>query len=307
MSEQDVWVPPKHIEDLYSKTEGNKFAGLNQPTAGPRYEAALEIGPKGDVSAAAPLQLYSTATPNGWKVGILLEELGANYDAHVVKLSGEQFSSGFVGVTPNSKIPALLDREGPGGKPFAVMESGAIMIYLAEKHKCEDFFPSDRRLRFECLQWVFWQVGGQGPMTGNFGHFKVYAPPQESSARNYGVARYGMEVQRLCSVLERHLAGLGDFAGSPELRQEGARKYLVGDRYTIADMACFPWAYMLWGKGYNRPGQPDAKDFLSLDKYTHLKAWVDRIAERPAVQRGIRVCAGSPKPWLEKQAKSSKL
>ncbi|CAE7632668.1 yghU [Symbiodinium pilosum] len=116
-----------------------------------------------------------------------------------------------------------------------------------------------------------------------------------------------MEVQRLCSVLDRHLAGYGDFTGDAGLRPEGPRQYLVGDRYSIADMACFPWAYMLFGKGYNRPKQPDAKDFLSIHQYTHLKSWVARIAERPAVQRGIRVCAGSPKPWLNKDKSKSKL
>mmetsp|Transcript_28203 Transcript_28203/g.50914 ORF Transcript_28203/g.50914 Transcript_28203/m.50914 type:complete len:314 (+) Transcript_28203:44-985(+) len=294
------WVPPNKIDELYAKTKDNQFAGINRPTAGPRAEAALEVGPKGDAAAAAPLQLYSLATPNGWKVGILLEEIGANYDAHVVNIgAGEQFSSGFVGATPNSKIPALIDKEGPGGKPTALMESAAIMLYLVEKLQSDYLLPKDTRLRSECMQWLFWQVGGQGPMTGNFGHFKVYAPPQEVQARNYGVARYGMEVKRLCSVLERHLEGYGDFSGNAGLRPEGPRSYLVGENYSVADIACFPWAYMLWGKGYNRPGQPDAKDFLSMDEYPHLKAWVDRIAARPAVQRGIRVCAGSPKPWLE--------
>ncbi|CAJ1429582.1 unnamed protein product [Effrenium voratum] len=260
------WVPPDRIEDLYQRTDGNQFVGINRPAAGPRYEAALERG-------AAALQLYSLATPNGWKVGILLEELAVEYDAHVINIgAGQQFSSGFVGATPNSKIPALVDREGPDGQPMAIMESAAIMIYLAEKLNCDEFYPTDPRLRYECLQWLFWQSAGQGPMTGNFGHFKVYAPDEQVEARNYGVARYGMEVQRLCSVLDRHLAGCGDFSG--EANTSSPREFLVGDRYTIADMACFPWAYMLWRSGYNRPGQPDAKDFLGMDKYTHLKAWI---------------------------------
>eukprot|EP00435_Cladocopium_sp_Y103_P042764 s872_g11.t2 len=258
------------------------------------------------------LWLYSLATPNGWKVGILLEELDVAYDAHVVNIgAGEQFSSGFVGANPNSKIPALIDHDGPKGKAIAIMErhsgtilmdskgrcsnaladrdgeSGAIMLYLAEKH--QRFIPTDARERCECLQWLFWQVAGQGPMTGNFGHFKVYAPDHEVEARDYGVARYGMEVQRLCSVLELHLSGLGDFSGAAA--QGSPREFLVGGSYSIADMACFPWVYMLYGKGYNRPGQPDAKDFLGLQRYPQLKAWVDRIAARPAVQRGIRVCA----------------
>ncbi|CAE6932824.1 yghU [Symbiodinium sp. CCMP2456] len=183
------------------------------------------------------LMLYSLATPNGWKVGILLEELGVSYDAHVVNIgAGQQFSSGFVGANPNSKIPALIDHSGPDGKAIAVMEAAAIMIYLVEKQG-SDFYPKDARLRCECLQWLFWQTGGQGPMTGNFGHFKVYAPPSEVDARNYGVARYGMEVQRICSVLDRHLAGYGDFTGNPGLRCQGPRQYLVGDSYSISDMA----------------------------------------------------------------------
>lgn len=284
------WVPPQRIEDLYERTNGNQFASINRPTAGARYKADLDRGTEN-------LQLYSLATPNGWKVGILLEELGVAYDAHVVNIgAGEQFSSGFVGANPNSKIPALIDHDGPKSKSIAIMESGAIMLYLAEKY--QRFIPDDVRERCECLQWLFWQVGGQGPMTGNFGHFKVYAPDHEVEARDYGVARYGMEVQRLCSVLELHLGGLGDFSGMKNVTQ-GPREFLVGGSYSIADMACFPWVYMLYGKGYNRPGQPDAKDFLGLQRYPQLKAWVDRIAARPAVQRGIRVCAGSPKPWLK--------
>lgn len=286
------WVPPNRIEELYSRTSGNLFFSINAPTAGPRTEADLAVGP-------SALQLYSLATPNGWKVGILLEEMGLEYDAHVVNIgAGEQFSSGFVGANPNSKIPALIDRDGPSGQPIAIMESGAIMLYLAEKFPASSLLPSDPRQRCECLQWLFWQVAGQGPMTGNFGHFFVYAPTEEVAARNYGVARYGMEVQRLCSVLERHLAGFGDFRGNHG-QVRGPRTWLVGESYTIADIACFGWAHMLWGRGYNRPGQPDAKDFLGMsEKYVHVKAWVDRIAARPAVQRGIRVCHGVPKPWL---------
>ncbi|CAL1134128.1 unnamed protein product [Cladocopium goreaui] len=244
------WVPPQRIEDLYERTSGNQFASINRPTAGARYEAKLEGGTE-------PLQLYSLATPNGWKVGILLEELEVAYDAHVVNIgAGEQFSSGFVGANPNSKIPALIDHDGPKSNSIAIMESGAIMLYLAEKY--QRFIPHDARERCECLQWLFWQVGGQGPMTGNFGHFKVYAPDHEVEARDYGVARYGMEVQRLCSVLELHLSGLGDFSGAA-VAQGPPREFLVGGSYSIADMACFPWVYMLYGKGYNRPGQPDAK------------------------------------------------
>lgn len=300
-AEEAKWVPPPKIEDLYAKTAGNNFSGVNAPTAGPRNDTALKVG-DGEGEPAA-LQLYSLATPNGWKVGILLEELGVPYDAHVVNIGrGEQFTAGFVGANPNSKIPALIDHDGPGHEPLAIMEGGAILVYLAEKFPGHGFLPADPRLRAECLQWAFWQVGGQGPMTGNFGHFMVYAPPDAAGARDYGVARYGMEVQRLTDVLERHLAGYGDFKGSAALRKEGPRKYLVGDTFTIADMACFPWVQTVRGRGYNRPGQPDAKDFLSFDRYKNVIAWADRILERPAVYRGMRVCAGSPKPWLQEAA-----
>ena len=143
-------------------------------------------------------------------------------------------------------------------------------------------------------------------MTGNFGHFYVYAPQNAVDARNYGVARYGMEVQRLCDVLERHLAGFGDFKGSSDhIGKE--RTYLVGDRYTVADMICFPWAFMLRKRGYDRPGQRKARDFLSISRYTHMNRWLDRIAARDAVQRGIRVCHRHPKPWLNaKKATASR-
>lgn len=288
-----TWKPPETIEELYGATDGNQFAGMNQPAAGPRSE---EVRPEGQ----ADIQLYSLATPNGWKVGILLEELGVPYDAHVVNIGkGEQFSAGFVGATPNSKIPAAVDRAGPGGEPLAVMESAAVMLYLCEKFSEKGFLPADPRLRSECLQWLFWQTGSQGPATGNFGHFMVYAPAVQAEARDYGVARYGMEVQKLLDVLDRHLSGLGDFRGDAGPRPEGPRSFLVGDRYTVADMACLPWVLMLRGKGYDRPGQPRAQDFLGLSKYKHVLAWADRLAQRPEVQRGMRVCHGSPKPWLK--------
>mmetsp|Transcript_171019 Transcript_171019/g.548023 ORF Transcript_171019/g.548023 Transcript_171019/m.548023 type:complete len:312 (+) Transcript_171019:56-991(+) len=291
--EKAKWIPPERIEDLYKATDGNSFTGINQPTAGPRSESPL---PRGET----PFQLYSLATPNGWKVGILLEELGIAYDAHVINIGkGEQFSSGFVGASPNSKIPAAVDFDGPGGEPMALMEGAAIMLYLCEKYPDRGFCPSDVRLRSECLQWLFWQVGSQGSMTGNFGHFMVYAPPGQVDARNYGVARYGMEVQRLLDVLERHLAGIGDFRGSPGRCASGPRTFLVGEAYSVADMACLPWVLMLRGTGYDRPGQPRARDFLGLGRYPNVSAWVDRLASRPAVQRGMRVCAGSPKPWLK--------
>eukprot|EP00940_MAST-03C_sp_MAST-3C-sp2_P000038 g38.t1 len=289
------WVPPRKIEDLYVKTEGNMFSSINRPTAGWRNSRELPRG-------SAPFQLYSLATPNGWKVGILLEELNVSYDAHIINIGlGEQFSRGFLGANPNSKIPAAIDYDTLDGKPIALMESAAIMIYLSEKY--DRFMPRDSRLRMECLQWMFFQTGSQGPNTGNFGHFYVYAPPTAVDARNYGVARYGMEVQRICDVLDRHLSGLGNFSGKSTMRPKGPRDFLVGDMYTVADMCLFPWAYMLRKRGYDRPGQSKARDFLSISKYKYLTRWLDRIAARPAVQRGIRVCHGSPKPWLERKKK----
>lgn len=197
---------------------------------------------------------------------------------------GDQFTSGFVGVNPNSKIPALLDKEGPDGKPINLFESASILVYLAEKHG-NKFYPTDPRLRAEVMNWLFWQMAGFGPMCGNFGHFMVYAPADKVEARDYGVARYGMEVQRLCSVLDLHLKG---------------RTYVVGEEYTIADMAIYPWFSQLM-KGYKHSSGVSANDFLSIEKYTNAIAWADRIAQRPAVQRGVTVCnfAGIGKPWLE--------
>ncbi len=199
----DEWVPPPLLRDTLDATDGNMFVGLNSPTAGPRTPEPLPRG-------AAPFQLYSVATPNGQKIGIVLEELGVDYDAHYISLAGQQFSQGFYDVNPNSKIPAAVDNSGSrNGLPeVRLFESGSIAMYLAEKHG--RFIPRDPVRRAECLSWVFWQVGGQGPMVGNFGHFMVYAPPNANEARSYGVARYGMEVQRLCSVLDLHLQRPGN-------------------------------------------------------------------------------------------------
>lgn len=300
------WVPAKHIEEMYEKTGGNQFASINAPTAGPRKDTPVIVGPSDDPHAtrkdAAKLQLYSLPTPNGMKTSIVLEELGVEYDAHVIKIGeGDQFTAGFVGANPNSKIPALVDHDGPGGEPLSIMESGAQLLYLADKFPEKGLLPSDPRQRSECVQWVCWQIAGQGPMTGNFGHFMVYAPANEVGARDYGVVRYGMEVQRLADVLNRHLEGYGDFKGNSGMRGEGPRQFLVGDQLTIADIACWPWVFLLLnetpGVGYNREGQPNARDFLSMDKYTHLVAWAKRLAERPAFQRGRSVCAGEPKPF----------
>lgn len=275
MSSND-WTPPAKIEDLFGRLTNNKFASINSPVAGARTTADL---PKG----SAPLQLYSLGTPNGQKVGILLEELGVDYDAHCVNImTGEQFTSGFVGVNPNSKIPALVDNEPGDGQPLNLFESASIMVYLADKYN--RFIPKDVRHRAEVMNWVFWQMGGLGPMCGNFGHFMVYAPSDQHQARDYGVSRYGMEVQRLCSVLDKHLA---------------ERQYIVGDEYTIADMVILPWVRQL-RTGYKHPSGISGLEFLSIDKYTNVNAWADRLLAREEVQRGIAVCTnGKGKPWLE--------
>jgi len=180
------------------------------------------------------------------------------------------------------KIPSALDKDGPDGKPIHLFESASIVLYLAEKHN--KFIPQDKRRKTEMMNWLFWQMAGQGPMTGNFGHFMVYAPGDKKETRNYGVARYGMEVQRLCSVLDQHLAN---------------NQYIVGDEYTIADMCIFPWFNQL-KVGYKHKSGIGADTFLSVEQYKHANAWADRVGARPAVQRGITVCKdGKGKPWLE--------
>jgi len=283
-----LWTPPDKIEVLFAATAGNQFASTNAPTAGARTEKELPVGKAG-------LQLYSLSTPNGQKAGLMLEELAeagvaeADYDAWVVKLNGEQFGSGFVGVNPNSKIPALVDKNPLDGKgELHVFESGAIVLYLAEKYK--RFLPEDVRKRQEVLNWVFWQMGGQGPFTGQFGHFFVYAPDEKVETRDYGVARYGMETLRLCDVLEKHLAD--------------GRTYLTGEEYTIADIMIFPWFNQVH-TGYVHKSGISPKTFLSVeDKFPRLNAWRDRILARPAVKRGLTVCSwagGVGKPWLEKE------
>lgn len=277
-----LFAPPPKIEELFSATEGNKFASINRPTAGAREQTPLPEGP-------APIQLYSLGTPNGWKVSILLEELadatGLQYDAHKINIgTGAQFTSGFVGVNPNSKIPALLDKEGPGNQPISVWETGSINLYLCEK--TGHFIPKDLRLRTEVMNWTFWQMAGQGPMTGAaFGHFFVYAPEDKIETREYGIARYGMEVQRLCSVLDQALEG---------------KEYLVGNEYSLADIMCFPWFHQL-RTGYKHSSGISAADFLTIEQYKNVNAWADRIAARPAVQRGLQVCSWASeatKPWL---------
>lgn len=263
-----IWQPPAQIEGLYASTEGNVWAQINSPKAGARVEEALPVGD-------APIQFYSLGTPNGKKPAIILEELALEglltYDAHRVGLGGDQFKSGFVGVNPNSKIPALVDLKGPGDQPLNVFESGSIVLYLAEKYN--RFIPADPRLKAECLNWVFWQMGGQGPITGQFGHFFVYAPDDKKETRDYGTARYGMEVQRLCDVLDKQLDG---------------KEYLVGGEYSIADIMNFPWFYQLQ-HGYPHKSGIKAAEFLNVSQYKNLVAWSERINKRPAVQTAHKV------------------
>ena len=245
----------------WDAANGGRFANINRPIAGATHEKDLPVG-------RHPLQLYSLATPNGVKVTVMLEELlaaghaGAEYDAWLIRINeGDQFGSGFVAVNPNSKIPALLDRS--GSTPVRVFESGAILLYLAEKFGA--FLPADGAARAECLSWLFWQIGSAPYLGGGFGHFYAYAPTKMA----YPIDRFAMEVKRQMDVLDRRLAD------SP---------YLAGDAYTIADMAVWAW-YGTLAKGQLY----EAGEFLQVQAYTHVLRWTDQIAKRPAVQRGRRV------------------
>ena len=260
MTESTPYTPPKVW--TWNKGSGGQFANINRPIAGPTHDKELPVG-------RHPLQLYSLATPNGVKVTVMLEELlaaghaGAEYDAWLIKINeGDQFGSGFVGVNPNSKIPALADHSGP--KPIRVFESGAILLYLAEKFGA--FLPTDDS-RAECLSWLFWQMGSAPYLGGGFGHFYAYAP----SKIEYAIDRFAMEVKRQLDVLDRRLA---------------EAPYLAGEAYTIADMAVWPWygglaKGLLYGAG----------EFLDVTSYKNLQRWTDAIGERPAVRRGRMVNA----------------
>jgi len=260
MTEPSAYTPPKVW--TWDKANGGLFANINRPIAGATHDKALPV-------SRHPFQLYSLATPNGVKVTVMLEELlalghaGAEYDAWLIRINeGEQFGSGFVAVNPNSKIPALLDRSGP--TPLRVFESGAILLHLAAE-KFGAFLPAGGAARAECLSWLFWQMGSAPFLGGGFGHFYAYAP----SKFEYPIDRYAMEVKRQLDVLDRRLAE------SP---------FLAGDDYSIADMAVWPWyGTLVKGQLY------DAGEFLQVDEYTHVQRWTDRIAERPAVQRGRKV------------------
>ncbi len=258
MSDKPEYVPPKVWS--WNKASGGAFAAINRPIAGPTHDKELPVG-------RHPLQLYSLATPNGVKVTVMLEELlalghsGAEYDAWLIKINdGDQFGSGFVDVNPNSKIPALMDRS--GDVPVRVFESGAILLYLAEKF---DALVPRGAARAECLSWLFWQMGAAPYLGGGFGHFYAYAPVKIE----YAIDRFAMEVKRQLDVLDRRLA---DHA------------YLAGDEYSIADIAVWPWyGNLVKGLIYG------AGEFLQVQDYKHVQRWTDAIADRPAVQRGRMV------------------
>ena len=207
---------------------------------------------------AQPIELYYWPTPNGWKISIMLEECGLPYKVHPIHIGkGEQFAPEFLKIAPNNRIPAIVDPDGPGGDPISVFESGAILQYLGRK--TGQFYPKDERTRVACEEWLFWQVGGLGPMAGQAHHFRIYAPEKVQ----YGIDRYTNEVNRLYGVMNRRLEG---------------RDYLAGE-YTIADMACIGWA-----KAWERQGQ-------DITQFPHVERWIERMLARPGVARGLAVHA----------------
>lgn len=255
---------------------------MNRPTAGARSEAPLQKGEH-------DIQLYSLGTPNGKKCTILLEELGVEYDAWMCNImKHEQFTSGFTECNPNQKIPTMYDYstvDPETGKPLRIFESGAILLYLADKFK--QFVPSAEQTfkRQECLNWLFWQVGTAPYMGGGFGHFFAYAPIESE----YCIDRFAMEVKRQLDVLNLHLGG-EDRYFAKEGAEKKPREYICGDEYTIADIAIFAWVRQM-RDGYPSPfeGGPKAGAFLEVDSYEHVKAWLERIDNRPAVKRGLKV------------------
>ena len=277
MTDTPDYTPPKVW--TWNKPSGGRFANINRPIAGPTHEKELPVG-------RHPLQLYSLGTPNGVKVTIMLEELlalgqkGAEYDAWLIRIGdGDQFGSGFVAVNPNSKIPALLDRSGP--KPIRVFETGAILVYLAEKFG--EFLPTEAGARAECLSWLFWQMGSAPYLGGGFGHFYAYAPVKIE----YAIDRFAMETKRQLDVLDRRLA---------------ESEYVAGPAYTIADMAIFPW-YGGVAKGWLY----GAAEFLAVQEYKNVQRWADALLDRPAVQRGRMVnrLSGEPSSQLHERHDAS--
>lgn len=278
MTDATPYTPPAVWQ--WKQGNGGRFANINRPVAGPTHDKELPVG-------RHPLQLYSLGTPNGVKVTVMLEELlalghaGAEYDAWLIRINeGDQFGSGFVGVNPNSKIPALLDRSNPE-QPVRVFESGAILMYLAEKFGA--LLPTEAGKRAECLSWLFWQMGSAPFLGGGFGHFYAYAPFKIE----YAIDRYAMEVKRQMDVLNRRLA---------------EHEYLAGSDYTVADIAAWPW-YGLLAKGQLY----EAGEFLQVHEYTHVLRWADKIAQRPAVQRGRKVnrTFGAPESQLHERHDAS--
>ena len=272
MTDAPAYVPPK-VWKWDTASSGGRFANINRPIAGATHDKELPVGKH-------PLQLYSLGTPNGIKVTVMLEELlalghkGAEYDAWLINIGeGNQFGSGFVAINPNSKIPALLDRSTP--KPTRIFESGAILLYLAEKFGGA-FVPQDPSLRAECYSWLFWQMGSAPYLGGGFGHFYAYAPEKFE----YAINRFTMEVKRQLDVLDRHLA---------------AHEYFCGDMYTVADMAIWPW-YGALAKGTLY----EAGEFLDVQSYKNVIRWTDAMAQRPAVKRGriVNRTWGAPESQL---------
>lgn len=258
MSESN-YIPPKVW--TWDAQSGGKFSNINRPISGSTHEKPL---PRGEHK----LQLHSLATPNGVKPTVMLEELlelgisDAEYDAYTVNImDGDQFGSGFVNINPNSKIPALIDYSSE--PPTRVFESGAILLYLAEKF--DAFYPKDPAQRAECQSWLMWQMGSAPFLGGGFGHFYAYAPEKFE----YPINRYTMEVKRQLHVLDTLLA---------------ERQYICGDDYTIADIAIYPWyGALALGQLY------DAAEFLDVESYSHVRRWAQELEARPGVQRGRRV------------------
>src|SRR3954454_22425894 len=275
VADPTAYVPPKVW--TWNKESGGRFAAINRPIAGPTHDKVLEVGKH-------PFQLYSLGTPNGVKVTVMFEELlaaghkGAEYDAWLINIGqGDQFGSGFVEINPNSKIPALMDYS--ERTPQRVFESGAILLYLADKFGA--FLPKDRGKRTEALNWLFWQMGSTPYVGGGFGHFYAYAPVKIK----YAIDRFAMEVKRQLDVLDRRLAD---------------NQFIAGDEYTIADMAIWPWYGngMLNGASYNDP-----RKFLQTHEYKNLTRWTKEIGKRPAVKRGRMVnrASGPPEEQLRER------
>ncbi|HEY0012634.1 MAG TPA: glutathione-dependent disulfide-bond oxidoreductase [Allosphingosinicella sp.] len=277
MTDSTEYTPPAIW--TWDSESGGRFAAINRPVAGATHDKDLPVG-------RHPLQLYSLATPNGVKVGIMLEELlaaghsGAEYDAWLIKImEGDQFSSGFVAANPNSKIPALVDRSGP--EPVRVFESGAILVYLAEKFAA--FLPAEGAARAECLSWLFWQMGSAPFLGGGFGHFYAYAPVKIE----YAINRYAMEAKRQLDVLDRRLA---------------ESEYVAGPDYTIADMAIWPWyGALVRGEVYG------AAEFLQVHEYRNLARWTEQVGAREGVRRGRMVnrVTGDPSEQLHERHDAS--